>query len=216
MKAEKYKKLSQKEFDRAAEQFDNNEPSIYNMCRKDYPDILDEIKKESFHSLLDAGCGTGAMLRLLAKDIPKKDYNGIDLSEKMIQVAKENDKNINFKQGDCEKLPYSDASFDIVTCSMSFHHYPHVEDFFKNVYRILKPGGRFILRDMTSQNNFILWIINHIELPLANLAGKGDVHCYSLKEVRKLAEEVGLQVEISEQRKGMRLHAVMRKPQGVK
>lgn len=42
MTSEKYKKLSLKEFDRAAEKFDDDDPSVYNMCRKDYPDILAE------------------------------------------------------------------------------------------------------------------------------------------------------------------------------
>ncbi|MDO4633320.1 MAG: class I SAM-dependent methyltransferase [Eubacteriales bacterium] len=212
MNAEAYKDLTRREFDRAASQFDNDDPSIYNMCRKDYPDILAEVRKESFHELLDAGCGTGAMVKLLAKDVPGKEYYGIDLSEKMIEVARENGETIHFRQGDCENLPYSDNSFDVVTCSMSFHHYPHVEDFFQSVSRVLKPGGRFILRDMTSNSVFVRWIVNHIELPLVNLAGKGDVHLYSLEEVRRLAEQVGLQMEISEARKGMRLHAVMRKP----
>ncbi len=215
MRTEEYKDLTRREFDRAADQFDNDDLSIYNMCRKDYPDILEEVRKEHFDVLLDAGCGTGAMLRLLVKDMPGKEYHGIDLSEKMIQVAKENGKNIHFQQGDCEKLTYPDNSFDVITCSMSFHHYPHVEDFFYNIHRVLKPGGRFILRDMTPRNGFVYWIINHIELPLANyVAKKGDVHCYSLDEVRKLAFGAGLEVEICERRKGMRLHAVMRKPKG--
>ncbi len=159
----------------------------------------------------DAGCGTGAMLKLLAKDVPGKEFYGIDLSEKMIEVAKENGGNIHFQQGDCETLPYPDESFDVVTCSMSFHHYPHVEKFFLNVGRVLKPGGRLILRDMTSRSAFILWIINNIELPLANLVGKGDVHCYSRAEVKELCERSGLQLENFEVRRGMRMHAVIRK-----
>ncbi len=65
---------------------------------------------------------------------------------------------------------------------------------------------------MTTGNPILQWLTNHIELPMANLLlKKGDVHCYSLKEVRTLAEQAGLQVEICEKRKGMRLHAVMRK-----
>ncbi len=211
MEAAALKELTRKEFDRAAGQFDNNDPSIYNMCRKDYPDILAEVQKESFETLLDAGCGTGAMLKLLAKDVPGKEFYGIDLSEKMIEVAKENGGNIHFQQGDCETLPYPDESFDVVTCSMSFHHYPHVEKFFLNVGRVLKPGGRLILRDMTSRSAFILWIINNIELPLANLVGKGDVHCYSRAEVKELCERSGLQLENFEVRRGMRMHAVIRK-----
>ena len=214
MQAEEYKKLTRKEFDRAAGQFDNDDPSIYNLCRKDYPDILEEVKKEPFSTLLDAGCGTGAMLKLLAQDVPEKRYFGIDLSERMIEVAKEHGNTIQFLQGDCEELPYPDESFDAITCSMSFHHYPNVEKFFRNVYRTLKPGGRLILRDMTTQNTFVMWFINHVELPLLNrFCGKGDVRCYSRQDVQKLCDLSGLRLESFEVRKGMRLHAVIRKPQ---
>lgn len=215
MNSLKYKELTVREFDKAARQFDNDELSIYNMCRKDYPDILEEVKKESFETLLDCGCGTGAMIRLFVKDIPDKKYYGIDLSTEMVKVAKENCAVADFRQGDCEALPYEDESFDVVTCSMSFHHYPHVEKFFSNVYRILKPNGRFILRDMTVTNKCLMWATNHIELPLGNkFAGKGDVHCYSIREVESLCKGCGLQPERIEARKGMRLHAVMRKPIG--
>ena len=70
--AKELKSMTLKEFEKAAEQFDNDDPSIYNLCRKDYPDILAELKKEEFTDVLDAGCGTGAVIALLAKKYPKK------------------------------------------------------------------------------------------------------------------------------------------------
>lgn len=72
MKIEALKQLTVREFDRAAGCFDNDNPGVYNMCRKDYPDILAEIKKEEFQTVLDAGCGTGAIIYLLHKEFPKK------------------------------------------------------------------------------------------------------------------------------------------------
>lgn len=87
MTDEAYKRLSLKEFDQAAEKFDDNDPSVYNLCRKDYPDVLAEVIREPFSDLLDAGCGTGAMLGMIRGDCPGKNYTGIDLSEKMIQTA---------------------------------------------------------------------------------------------------------------------------------
>ena len=47
MTSEEYKKLSLKEFDRAAEKFDDDDPGVYNMCRRDYPDVLAEIGRAS-------------------------------------------------------------------------------------------------------------------------------------------------------------------------
>lgn len=131
MTSGEYKKLSLREFDEAAAKFDDSDPSVYNMCRKDYPDVLAEVISEPFSDLLDAGCGTGAMLGMFKRDHPDKNYTGIDLSEKMIEVAeKKHFEGIQFIAGDCESLPFCDDSFDVVTCSMSFHHYPDPEKIF--------------------------------------------------------------------------------------
>ena len=70
MTSERYKEMSLREFDQAAEKFDDNDPSVYNMCRRDYPDVLAEVLKEPFSDLLDAGCGTGMMLSMLQRDCP--------------------------------------------------------------------------------------------------------------------------------------------------
>ena len=58
MKNEEYKKLSIDEFTKAAGRYESNHAGIYEMCKKDYPDILEELEKESFRDLLDAGLRT--------------------------------------------------------------------------------------------------------------------------------------------------------------
>lgn len=213
MTSEQYKKLSLKEFDQAAEKFDDNDPSVYNMCRKDYPDVLAEVIKESFFDLLDAGCGTGAMLGMFKNDHPDKNYTGIDLSQKMIETAKKKKLDgVHFVVGDCENLPFAENSFDVVTCSMSFHHYPNPEKFFQSLHRILRPGGRLILRDMAAKSRFIMWFINHIEIPIVNkVLRKGDVHVYSREDIQRLCRKSGLRLELYEVRKGFRMHCVVRK-----
>lgn len=213
MTDKEYKRLSLKEFDAAAEKFDDNDPSVYNMCRKDYPDVLAEVRKRPFTDLLDAGCGTGAMLDLFKKDIPGKNYTGIDLSEKMIAVAKRKKLDgVRFVSGDCENLPFEENSFDVVTCSMSFHHYPNPEKFFESLNRVLRPGGRLILRDMATKSNALMWFFNHIEIPMINkIVRKGDVHVYTKEDIQRLCDISGLKLERYEVRKGFRLHCVVRK-----
>ncbi|MCM1157314.1 MAG: class I SAM-dependent methyltransferase [Bacteroidales bacterium] len=213
MTSEEYKKLSLKEFDQAAEKFDDNDPSVYNMCRKDYPDVLAEAVKEQFADLLDAGCGTGAMLGMFKKDYPDVNYTGVDLSTKMIETAKRKHlEGVRFVAGDCEKLPFDDNSFDVVTCSMSFHHYPNPEKFFMSLRKVLRPGGRLILRDMASSSNLLMCFFNRIEIPVVNkVLHKGDVHVYSRTDIQKLCDASGLKLELYEVRKGFRLHCVVRK-----
>lgn len=213
MTSEQFKKITLKEFDEAAEKFDDNDPGVYNMCRKDYPDVLVEVIKEPFSELLDAGCGTGAMLGMFKQDFPDKNYTGIDLSEKMIETAKRKKlAGVNFVSGDCEDLPFAENSFDVVTCSMSFHHYPNPEKFFQSLQRVLRPGGWLILRDMASKSGAMMWFFNYIEIPvLRTLLRKGDVHVYTKKDIQKLCDISGLKLELYEVRKGFRLHCVVRK-----
>ena len=213
MTEKEYKKLTLDEFESAAEKFDDNDPSVYNMCRKDYPEVLEEVRKEDFTDVLDAGCGTGAMIGLFCQDIKGKNYTGIDLSNKMIKVANRRRlNNASFIVGDCEALPFENESFDVVTCSMSFHHYPNPEKFFSNLKCVLRPDGRFILRDMASNSNLLMWIFNKIEIPVINkLCKKGDVHCYTRKDMELLCKNSGLLLESYEVRKGFRLHCVVRK-----
>ena len=157
------------------------------MCKKDYPDILEELEKEPFRDLLDAGCGPAPMISLLSKKYPDRHYTGLDLTPAMIEQAKK--KNI----------------------SMSFHHYPDPQAFFDSVKRCLRPNGRLILRDVTSDNKVLVWLMNTLEMPLANICGHGDVRVPTRDVVMKCCRKVGLKVEKFEIRKGMRMHCVVRK-----
>ena len=64
MKNEEYKKKSIKEFTKAAGRYESNHAGIYEMCKKDYPDILEELEKEPFgrrhlFTLSKNACGSG-------------------------------------------------------------------------------------------------------------------------------------------------------------
>ncbi len=209
-----YKELSIREFTKAAEVYDSGHAGIYEMCRDDYPPILDELKKDDFQNLLDVGCGTGPMAELLASEFPDRRYTGLDLTPRMIEVATAKGiEGARFVVGDAEELPFGDASFDAVICANSFHHYPNPQAFFDGVARVLRPGGKLVPRDYTAPST-ILWLMNHTEMPLANLVGHGDVRAYTLGEVRAFCTASGLVPATLEARKKFRLHLVARKPTG--
>lgn len=211
MDTAKYKELSIKEFTKAAEIYDSGHAGIYEMCKDDYPPILEELEKEPFDTLLDVGCGTGPMIELLVSKYPEKHYTGADITPKMIEVANAKHlPNTIFQVADSENLPYEENSFDAVICANSFHHYPNPQKFFGGVHKVLKPGGRLILRDYTSFN-WLVWLMNHIEMPLANLIGHGDVRAYTRDEVRAMCSKAGLNVEKLEKKKKFRMHLVARK-----
>ncbi len=212
MTSEEYKQMSIKEFTKAAKNYEGNHAGIYEMCKKDYPDILEELENEPFTDLLDAGCGPAPMISLLSEKYPDRHYTGLDLTPAMIEQAKKkNIPNAEFVVGDCENFPFEDNSFDAIICSNSFHHYPNPQAFFNSVKRCLRPGGRLVLRDVTSENKLLLWLMNNIELPLAHLCGHGDVKIATRELITECCKNADLKVEKFELRKGMRLHCVVRK-----
>ena len=140
------------------------------------------------------------MISLLSEKYPDRHYTGLDLTPAMIEQAKKkNIPNATFVVGDCENFPFENNSFDAIICSMSFH---------------LRPNGRLILRDVTSDNKVLVWLMNTLEMPLANICGHGDVRVPTRDVVMKCCRKAGLKVERFEIRKGMRMHCVVRKPIG--
>ncbi len=212
MKTEReYKDLTIREFTKAADVYETDKAGIYEMCKEDYPYISSELEKEDYTDLLDCGCGTGPMISLLYEKDPSKNYTGIDITPRMIEVANAKGlPGVRFVVGDCEDLPFEAQSFDAVICSNSFHHYPNPQRFFDGVRRVLRPGGRLILQDYTASAP-IIWLMNHTEMPLANLIGHGDVAAYTMDEFRSFCRKAGLSVEKLEKAKRFRLHLVARK-----
>lgn len=215
MTPEEYKQLSIREFTEAARAYDSDHAGIYEMCRDDYPQMLAELEKEPFDAVLDVGCGTGAVLALLHEKYPDRRYVGLDLTPEMIEVARTKvAPGMEFVVGDAENLPFDEASFDAVLCSNSFHHYPNPAAFLAGALRVLRPGGRLILRDYTS-SDFVVWLMNHVELPLARLVGHGDVRVLRQREFVELARAAGFEVLVMEAQKGFRAHLVARRPRNV-
>ena len=149
--------------------------------------------------MLDAGCGTAPMISVLSERFPNVNFTGIDLTPKMIEVAKsKNIPNATFVCGDCESLPFEKDSFDVIICSQSFHHYPYPEKAMREAWRVLKSGGLYILSD-TGIGGVGAWIDNHI---LFKLARSGDCHTTNRKGIEKMRVGAGFTVVDSRQIRG--------------
>jgi len=104
--------------------------------------------------ILDIGCGTGQLLVRIGKLCPEARLFGVDPADGMIEVAREAvaRKNLDIKLSEAyaEDLPYFADTFDAVTTTISFHHWADQKQGLSEVRRVLKPGGTFVLIDITS------------------------------------------------------------------
>lgn len=140
------KEKSKAAFNRQAATYDEDMKGQH--ARSLYPVLLEKLSHIPFQSALDLGCGTGEMLKLILQEDTHKELCGIDLSEKMLAVAKSKlPEQVKLILGDSESLPFSDNAFDVVYCNDSFHHYPAPQNVLREVYRVLKPGGTFLMGD---------------------------------------------------------------------
>ena len=126
---------------------------------KAYMSYLDDVFREMVLTeplglVAELCCGTGETFKILPEI---QNGVGIDIAPTMLSKAIQgtNNKNIIFLQANALKLPFVDESFDTVSMLGGIHHIPDRNALFKEVARILKPGGRFIFREPL--NDFWLW-----------------------------------------------------------
>lgn len=169
--------------------------------------------------VLDYGCGNGRLLELISgKNI---EYTGVDVSQKLIDIAKLKypGENINFSKIDPRQhsLAFESNSFNVVYSIAVFHHFPSAElknEIVKELYRVTKPGGHIIV---TAWN---LWQKKYLKNILKNwldkISGKSDLdwndcyvafknnqgeifhryhHVFTKRELEKLFEKAGFKKE---------------------
>ena len=98
-------------------------------------------------SVLDVGCGTGRLLRRAYRYWPEAQLIGVDPANGMIERAKLLTPNATFFTAMAEALPLPDASVDLALSTTSFHHWQDQAAGIREVTRVLRPGGYFILVD---------------------------------------------------------------------
>ncbi len=102
-----------------------------------------------YATVLEVGCGTGFFTLNLMLAGVIGEAHVTDISPGMVSVAERNAASLGLtvhgRVADAERLPYDDATFDLVVGHAVLHHVPDVEQALREVVRVLKPGGRFVI-----------------------------------------------------------------------
>ncbi|MCG6136412.1 MAG: class I SAM-dependent methyltransferase [Nostoc sp. LLA-1] len=139
-------------FDYWAPSYDWLFPSV--IYRAIHKRLLEYVDLPERAHVLDMGCGTGRLLERLATEFPDLQGTGLDLSSNMLQMARLSNRHhprLIYIEGKAESLPFSAGQFDAVFSTISFLHYLEPQQVLGEVARVLAPGGRFYLVDITTK-----------------------------------------------------------------
>lgn len=138
--------------------------------------ILKTLKPNS--AILDIGCGTGH----LTNEMKKKGYQvfGMEPSEEMLNYAKKNFPDIEFKKGVSVNLPYPDNSFDFVIAIEVLRYLSHEDVFntYKEIYRVLKKDGKMLVTHVNKYASDFYYIFYHLKGFIEKLRREVYHYCY--------------------------------------
>ena len=127
------------------------EDVLASYCGVGNPFSLGPVNKGE--AVLDIGCGAGVDTFVAAIMVgPEGQVTGIDLVPEMLKQARTNLKktslkNVTFQEGSAEELPFPDGTFDVVISNGVFNLIPDKAKALREVFRVLKSSGRFLLAD---------------------------------------------------------------------
>ncbi|HWP55278.1 MAG TPA: class I SAM-dependent methyltransferase [Pyrinomonadaceae bacterium] len=144
--------------------------------------------------VLDVGCGSGWAMRLLADYAVNGRVTGIDISDEMVNLARESSRshpNTDFEVASAEQLPFPDNEFTYAFSMESLYYYRNIPKALKEIQRVLKPGGSFFaVVDLYWENEATHQWIDTLKVP---------VELLSIDEYRSLFIDAGF-VNIRDQR----------------
>ncbi len=135
--------------------------------------------------LVDAGCGPGYLIAVIARTFPDLRIIGSDISGEMLKSAAQNlasqgyGDRVSFRQGNVQSLPFEDSSIDFLTSTLSLHHWRDPGKAFREVQRVLKPGGQFLVFDLRRDCRrffyWLVWFAQHFVVPRAMSATREPI-----------------------------------------
>ena len=146
-------------------------------------------------SVLDVACGPGILSAAIAKSA--RDVVAFDLTPQMLTKAAQRCSeaelnNVTFREGNAAELPFANAAFDAVVTRLSVHHFDRPKRVIEEIFRVLRPGGTFVVADViSSEVPAEAELQNAIEI----LRDPSHVRMLPGSELTSLVKEAGFAIE---------------------
>ncbi len=121
--------------------------------------VVEIVKKQQPKTILDIATGTGDLAINLA-ETSAEEIVGLDISPGMLEVGKEKvkakqlDNRVKMIIGDSENMPFEDNTFDAITVAFGVRNFETLENGLKDILRVLKPGGTFVILETSVPTRF--------------------------------------------------------------
>ena len=156
--------------DHAALVYDILEPLLFLGRQAEYDrHIVSLLELDGAHQVLDLGCGTGVLTRMIADRLDAAMGGravGIDAAAGMVAVARKKRAAVNcsFEAMAAESLKFEDGAFDAVVSSLFFHHVPLdlKAEALSEALRVLRPGGQLVIADMHVPGTWMGALVSHV------------------------------------------------------
>ncbi len=125
------------------------------------------VCSRAFGEVLEVAVGTGRNFTFYPQGVR---LSGIDLSPAMLEIARKRTKELgvdaDLREGDAQQLPFPDASFDTVVCTLSLCNIPDDRRAIAEMKRVLRPGGRLLLLDHVRSSSKVWLAVQRVLEPL--------------------------------------------------
>jgi len=149
--------------------------AVWNMGGEENTRYLDMalagLPEDFSGKMLEVPVGTGVLTMPVYRTLPQANIICLDYSSDMMASAQKRAEtlgltNVRFRQGDVGQLPFDDSSFNLVLSLNGFHAFPDKDAAFREIFRVLKPGGIFCgCFYIKGQNRRTDWFIDKLYVP---------------------------------------------------